>query len=74
MGKDGCQFKSNKLIFESKALNTTVVDKTGAGDCVTGVFGALKSLEYTDEDALQTAVNTATESIKEHGMFHLIKK
>ena len=31
-GKEGCQFNSNDLIFESKTVNTTVIDKTGAGD------------------------------------------
>ena len=51
-----------------------VVDKTGAGDCVTGVFCALKSIGVDDEKALQTAVNYATESIKDYGMFHVIKK
>jgi len=38
------------------------------------VFCALKSIGVDDEEALQTAVNVATDSIKDYGMFHLIKK
>ena len=75
LGKDGCKYISKEKQFEIKApICNYVVDKTGAGDCVTGVFGALKTLNYSDEDALQIAVNIATESIKDHGMFHLYKK
>lgn len=72
LGKNGCKYISNEKQFQVKApICNYVVDKTGAGDCVTGVFGALKSLGYSDEEALQNAVNIATESIKKHGMFHL---
>lgn len=75
LGKEGCRYISGEKEFGVKApICDFVVDKTGAGDCVTGVFGALKSLDYSDEDALQIAVNIATESIKEHGMFHLYDK
>lgn len=75
LGKDGCRFISNEKDFQvAVPFCDVVVDKTGAGDCVTGVFGALKALDYSDEEALQAAVNVATESIKEHGIFHLYNK
>ena len=75
LGKSGCKYISKEKNFQVMApICNYVVDKTGAGDCVAGVFGALKTLDYDDETALQTAVNIATESIKEHGVFHLCKK
>lgn len=75
LGKSGCKYISSDKIFSVQAPYCDfVVDKTGAGDCVTGVFCVLKSIGVNDEEALQTAVNYATESIKDYGMFHLIKK
>lgn len=74
LGKRGCKFISPEKTFTVEAPSCDyVVDKTGAGDCVTGVFCALKSIGKSDEEALQTAVNYATESIKDYGMFHLVK-
>ena len=75
LGKAGCQYISPNKTFVAKAPYCNfVVDKTGAGDCVTGVFCALKATDMSDEESLQTAVNIATESIKDYGMFHLVKK
>lgn len=75
LGKEGCKYISPNKEFVKKApFCDFVVDKTGAGDCVTGVFCALKSIGVSDEEALQTAVNVATDSIKDYGMFHLAKK
>ncbi len=72
LGKSGCRYESVDKTFTVKApLCDFVVDKTGAGDCVTGIFGALKVRGYSDEVALQGAVNIATESIKGYGFFHL---
>lgn len=72
LGKEGCKYISKEKIFKVNAPKCDfVVDKTGSGDCVTGVFGALKSIGKTDEESLQEAVNIATESIKNYGMFHL---
>ena len=75
LGKEGCKYISPEKIFTVNAPHCDfVVDKTGAGDCVTGVFCALKSIGKSDEEALQTAVNVATESIKDYGMLHLVDK
>lgn len=75
LGKEGCKYISDEKTFSVSAPTCDfVVDKTGAGDCVTGVFCALKSIGKSDEEALQTAVNVATESIKDYGMLHLVKK
>lgn len=75
LGKQGCRYVSNEKTFQVQAPKCDfVVDKTGAGDCVTGIFGALKVRGYSDEVALQGAVNIATESIKGYGFFHLYDK
>lgn len=75
LGKEGCEYISDNKTFKVSAPKCKhVIDKTGSGDCVTGVFDALKSLDYSDEDALQTACNIATESIKDYGMFHIYDK
>lgn len=74
-GKSGCHFVSDEKDFiASTVLCDNVIDKTGAGDCVTGVFLALKALNKSDEESLQKAVEVATESIKDYGMEHLLKK
>lgn len=75
LGKSGCRYISKDKSFQVMAPKCDfVVDKTGAGDCVTGIFGALKVRGYSDEVALQGAVNIATESIKGYGFFHLYDK
>ena len=74
-GKSGCHYVSSEKDFvASTILCDNVIDKTGAGDCVTGVFLALKAMNKTDEEALEKAVEVATESIKEYGMEHLLNK
>lgn len=67
-GKTGCQYKSDNLIFESSTVNTTVIDKTGAGDVVTGVFLANMALTGNPKYSLDEAVKIATESIKDYGV------
>ncbi len=75
LGRGGCRYVSDQKDFTVKApLCDFVVDKTGAGDCVTGVFLSLKALGKTDEEALATAVETATKSIKDYGVEHLLNK
>lgn len=75
LGKEGCRYIDyNKDFIKKAPLCDYVVDKTGSGDCVTGVFCSLRSIGVSDEEALQKAVNIATESIKDYGMFHLVDK
>lgn len=75
MGKSGCKYVSEEKEFVVGApICDFVVDKTGAGDCVTGVYLALKSLGKTDEEALEVACRAATESIKDYGVEHLLDK
>lgn len=75
LGKDGCRYVSKDKDFTAKAPKCDfVVDKTGAGDTVTGVFLALKSLGESDEDALNKACYVATLSITDYGVEHLLDK
>lgn len=75
LGKDGCRYVSgDKDFIASAPICDFVVDKTGAGDTVTGVFLALKSIGKNDEEALEMACRVATESIKDYGVEHLLDK
>jgi len=51
-----------------KDILKDVVDKTGAGDCLNGVFLNLLVNGESEETALRTAVDLATESIKQRGI------
>lgn len=73
-GKQGCLYYSwNKsfAVHSETLKDEEVVDKTGAGDCLNGVFLNLIVNGTDEEEALKTAVNVATESIKHKGMFEI---
>jgi len=73
LGKVGCKFLSDKEQFIAQApICDYVVDKTGAGDVVAGIFLVQKSLGKTNEESLNLAVKIATESIKDYGVEHLL--
>lgn len=71
-GKEGCLYYSKDKTFpvHSQVIED-VVDKTGAGDCLNGVFLNLLINGESEETALRTAVDVATKSIKQHGIFGL---
>lgn len=71
-GKEGCLYYSKDKQFpvHSQVIDN-VVDKTGAGDCLNGVFLNLLVNGESEEFALRTAVDMATESIKQHGILGL---
>jgi len=68
-GKSGCLFHSVEKSFpvHSQVIED-VVDKTGAGDCLNGVFLNLIINGTDEETALRTAVDVATETIKHRGI------
>ena len=73
-GKEGCLYysKNKKFAVHANILNDReVVDKTGAGDCLCGAFISLISNGIDEEEALKTAVEIATESIKRRGILNL---
>ena len=68
-GKSGCLFHSKEKSFPVHSqIIENVVDKTGAGDCLNGVFLNLIINGTDEETALRTAVDVATESIKHRGI------
>lgn len=71
LGKSGCKYTDGNEEFIASTTETSVVDKTGAGDVVAGVFLAMMSETNDKKAALQEAVKVATESIKEYGVDHL---
>ena len=73
-GKEGCLYYSKEKNFSvhSQVIeDEKVVDKTGAGDCLNGVFLNLIMNGKSEKEALRIAVDTATESIKQKGIFNL---
>lgn len=71
-GKKGCLYysKDKQFLVYSQVIED-VVDKTGAGDCLNGTFLNLLVNGESEEVALRTAVDLATESIKQHGILGL---
>ena len=71
MGKLGCKLICGKEEYISHVKEENVIDKTGAGDVVAGVFLALLSKNMDMKMALDIATREATESIKNYGVEHL---
>lgn len=71
-GKKGCLYYSKDKVFPIHShLVENVVDKTGAGDCLNGIFLNLIVNGEKEETALRIAVDMATESIKRQGIMDL---
>lgn len=73
-GAEGCDYVSDNKQFSIDVVKTKVVDKTGAGDCMNGVFINLIANGWEEKEALKMATRVATESIKENGIEHLKRK
>ena len=73
MGKLGCEYQYKGNSFISKAIERNVIDKTGAGDVVTGAFLAMMAKTNNTKESLNVAVNLATKSIGNYGVDFLIE-
>lgn len=73
MGKNGCKYLYKDKLFVAETEEREVVDKTGAGDVVTGVFLAMLAKTNNPQKALETAVKVATKSIGSYGVDFLTK-
>lgn len=72
LGKTGCILldeNSKKRVYAT--VIEDVVDKTGAGDCLNGVFMNLIANGYSKELALNKAVEIATLSINDFGILNI---
>lgn len=72
LGKTGCILldREHAQKFDATVIEN-VVDKTGAGDCLNGVFMNLIANGYSNEVALKKAIEIATLSIKDFGILHI---
>ena len=73
-GANGCEHISKNEKFFVNVNKINAVDKTGAGDCMNGVFINLISNGWSNKEALERATKVATESIKDNGIEHLKTK
>lgn len=74
MGKKGCKYEYKDKTFIAETEEKKVIDKTGAGDVVTGVFLAMMSETQNPEKSLTKAVNIATKSIENYGVDFLLSR
>lgn len=72
LGKEGCILIDNgkKTLIEANTIEN-VVDKTGAGDCLNGVFMNLIAHGHSKKESLEIAVKIATLSITEFGILNI---
>lgn len=70
-GSLGAIYIDGEKIISVPAPVVDVVDTTGAGDTLAGVFLALRAQGFPVEQALERAVNTASQSISEFGVEHI---
>lgn len=68
MGKSGCRYEYKNKVFTVETEEKPVVDKTGAGDVIAGVFLAMMSTTQNPVQSLKTAVSVATKSIGSYGV------
>ena len=73
-GKHGATCKSGGRSIEIPANKVDVVDKTGAGDVLAGVFLVLLALGKDPTHALQEAVSVATKSVQHRGIDFLLER
>lgn len=74
MGKKGCEYQYKDKCFIAETEERKVIDKTGAGDVVTGVFLSMMSKTQDPVQSLKVAVNIATKSVGDYGVDFLINK
>lgn len=74
MGKRGCKYIYENYSFIAETQERRVVDKTGAGDVVTGVFLAMMSKTNNPKKSLEVAVEIATKSVENYGVDFLLEK
>lgn len=75
LGKTGCILIDENGTKKIQAnIIEDVVDKTGAGDCLNGVFMNLIANGYSNEIALRKAVEIATLSINDFGILGIKNK
>ena len=67
-GSDGATLSADGLIHRVRAHQTQVVDPTGGGEILAGVFLALRTAGRSECDALEYAVLAATSCVEDYGV------
>jgi sugar/nucleoside kinase (ribokinase family) len=72
-GKHGMSYLSGGSRVDVHAVPCDVVDKTGAGDVLAGVFLVLRARGLEVRPAAEKAIEVATESVKDYGVEFLVR-
>lgn len=72
-GSDGAEYIYNNRVIKMAAPKVKVVDKTGAGDVLAGVFLVLLAKGKKPVFALEKAVNLASKSVTQFGIDFLLE-
>lgn len=67
-GKDGITYLSKTNKYDWPAIPCDVVDKTGAGDVLAGVFLTLQARGWNLQESAQKAVEVASASVRDYGV------
>lgn len=70
-GKNGASYNSIRYKYHCRAPKVEVIDPTGAGDCLAGVFLTLRARGWSIKNALKKAVKIASLSVKDFGIEHI---
>lgn len=74
MVKKGCKYQYKDKCFIAETEERKVIDKTGAGDVVTGVSFSMMFKTQDPVQSLKTTVDIATKFIGDYGVNFLINR
>lgn len=67
-GSEGASLLADGLVYHVAAQQTQVVDPTGGGEILAGVFLALRVDGRSECDALEYAIRAATSCVEDYGV------
>lgn len=67
-GSEGASLLADGLVYQVPAQQAEVVDPTGGGEILAGVFLALRADRRSECEALKYAVRAATSCVEDHGV------
>lgn len=73
-GKEGAVYMQGKEVYTVPAPMVVPIDTTGAGDVLAGAFLAQRAQGIPIEKALEQAVKTASLSVTEFGVEHIVRQ
>ena len=74
-GPEGADYLTNgKVLYSVKPPHATLIDPTGAGDILAGVYLSVINVTNDYKKSLEIAVKIASESIEQYGVDFLLKR